>query len=335
MRKRKYSMPIQIKSIVAASTAIALAMSVAGAARADDKVSLRLNFLLSGVHTIFYGGKAAGAYRAEGIDLDIGEGQGSARTIQTVANGGDMFGLADGGSVIAGATRGAPVISVMGILNKSPYGISFRADAKVTTIKDVEGKLIAVSAGEASLALLQPLWDLNGVDASKVRTLTVDGAGKIVAVLQKRVDGILAGLENQVIVLKQKGLEQTVFAFADLGMNTEGLTILVTKSTFANKPDLIARFVRATRKAIELARKDPDAAVAAALAEKPQGDKELLRPQLIASLDLLESPASKGHTLGYMAPEDWVRTLELMKKYQDVTTDLKATEFYTDLFVEK
>lgn len=328
-------MSITRNLFVTGLAALSLAVVAASPAHAVDKISLRLNFLLSGVHTIFYGGKAGGAYKAEGIDLDIGEGQGSVRTLQTVANGGDTFGLADGGSVIAGASRGAPVISVMGILNKSPYGISFRADTGVKTIKDVEGKTIAVSAGEASLALLPPLWERNGVDGSKVHILTVDGAGKIVAVLQKRVDGILAGLENQVVVLSQKGLEQKVFAFADLGMNTEGLTILVSKSTLASNPELVARFVRATRKAIELTRKDPGASVEAALAEKPQGDKVLLRAQLLASLDLLESPASKGKPLGYMAPTDWADTLDIMKKFQDVTTDMQAPDFYTNQFVDK
>ena len=314
----------------------ALSLGAAGpAAAAADRASLRLNFLLSGVHTIFFLGKAQGAYAAEGIDLDIGEGQGSVRTVQAVATGGDTFGLADGGSVIAGATRGAAVTSVMGILNKSPYGLSFRAEAGVRTIKDVEGKLIAVTAGEASLPLLPALWRVNGVDGSKVRTLNVDGAGKIVAVLQSRVDGILAGLENQVVVLDQKGMKQTVFSFADLGLNTEGLTIIVSQPTLAGKPDLVARFVRATRKAIELARQDPDKAVAAAVAEKPQADPVLLKAQLLASLELLESPDAKGKPLGTMAPQDWVRTLDLMKQYQDVTTDLPATAFYSNQFVDR
>lgn len=328
-------MPITRKILVAGLAAMTLTAAVTLPARAEDRVTLRLNFLLSGVHTVFYGGRAAGVYKAEGIDLTIGEGQGSVRTVQTVANGGDTFGLADGGSVIAGASRGAPVVSVMGILNKSPYAITFRAEVGVNSLKDVEGKTIAVSAGEASLALLPPLWERNGVDGGKVHALTVDGAGKIVAILQKRVDGILGGLENQVVVLSQKGLPQKTFAFADYGLNTEGLTILVSRSTLADKPELVARFVRATRKAIELARANPDAAVEAALAEKPQGDKDLLRAQLLASLGLLESPASKGTPLGYMAPADWAATLETMKRYQDVVTDMKPTDFYTDQFVDK
>jgi NitT/TauT family transport system substrate-binding protein len=323
------------KSFIASLAALTLAGFITNPAAAADKASLRLNFLLSGVHTIFYLGKSAGAYSGENIDLDIGEGQGSVRTVQTVANGGDTFGLADGGSVIAGATRGAPVVSIMGILNKSPYGISFRADSGVKTIKDIEGKVIAASAGEASLALLPALWKVNGIDGTKVRTLNVDGAGKIVAILQKRVDGILAGLENQVVVLAQKGLEQKVFSFADLGLNTEGLTILVTRSTLTDKPDLAARFVRATRAAIQMAKQDPDKAVAAALAEKPQADKDLLKAQLLASLELLESPDAKGKPLGYMAPQDWARTLDLMKQYQDVATELAPTAFYTNQLVEK
>lgn len=314
------------------AAAICIAAGAAHSAWAADKATLRLNFLLSGVHTIFFYGKAAGVYSAEGIDLDIGEGQGSVRTVQTVATGGDTFGLADAGSIIAGASKGASVVAVMGILNKSPYAITFRDDAGVKTIKDIEGKTIATSAGEASLALLPAVWKATGVDGSKVKMLTVDGAGKIVAILQKRVDGILAGLENQVVVLDQKGLKQTTFAFADLGVNTEGLTILVSKSTLDGKPDLVARFVRATRKAVELSQADPDEAVAAALAEKPQADHDLLKTQLIASLALLESPDSKGHGLGYMAPSDWARTLDLMREYQELKTDMPPDAFYTNKF---
>jgi NitT/TauT family transport system substrate-binding protein len=306
-----------------------------GPASAADKATLRLNFLLSGVHTIFYLGKQSGAYEAEGIDLTIGEGQGSVRTVQVVATGGDTFGVADGGSVIAGATRGAPIKSIMGILNTSPYGLSFRADAGVSSIKDVEGKLIAVTSGEASLPLLTALWRVNGVDGSKVRTLNVDGPGKIVAILQKRSDGILAGLENQVVVLNQRGLDQKVFSFAELGLNTVGLTIVVNDALLTDKADLAERFVRATRKAIEATKANPDAAVAAAIAEKPQADKELLKAQLLASLKLLESPEGKGKPTGFMAPQDWSRTLDLMKEYQDVKTDLPASAFYTNRFVEK
>ncbi|MDH7804220.1 MULTISPECIES: ABC transporter substrate-binding protein [unclassified Rhizobium] len=56
-----------------AGSVLALAVGLAGvqSAAAEDKVTLRLNFLLSGVHTIFYYGAEKGFYKDAGIDLQI------------------------------------------------------------------------------------------------------------------------------------------------------------------------------------------------------------------------------------------------------------------------
>ncbi len=321
------------RTVAGGLLALAIASAGVSSAMAEDKVTLRLNFLLSGVHTIFYYGVEKGFYKDAGIDLQIGEGQGSARTVQAVATGGDTFGIADGGSVIAGATRGAPVKSVLGLLNTSPYAISFRADAGVNTIKDIEGKSVAASAGEASLALLPAIWKKNGIDPSKVKILNVDGPGKIIAVMQKRTDGTLAGLENQVVVLKSKGLEQKVFSFAELGVNTQGLTIIANSKQAETNQDLVKRFVAASIKSIEAAKADPDAAVAAAVKVKPTGDAKLLKDQLEVSLTLLASPADPSARLGEMSPADWQQTLDLMKEYQDIKTDMPADAFFTNAFI--
>ena len=303
-------------------------------ARAADTVSLRLNWLLSGVHSIFYYGIEKGFYKEAGIDLTIGEGQGSARTVQVVATGGDTFGLVDSGSIIAGAVRGAPVKAVLGIMNTSPYGISFRADAGVNTIADAVGKSIAATAGEATLALMPAVWKANNIDGSKVRILNVDGPGKLVAVLEKRTDGLLAGLEGQVIILNQKGLKQKVFSLAELGVNTVGLVITANDKTLANQ-DLVKRFVGATVKAINATKADPPAAVAAALKAKPEADKALLTEQLAVSLTLVPSPSAPNAPTGEMNAADWARTLELMKTYQDVKTELPADTFFTNAFIAK
>jgi NitT/TauT family transport system substrate-binding protein len=303
-------------------------------AKAADAVSLRLNWLLSGVHSIFYYGIEKGFYKEAGIDLTIGEGQGSARTVQVVATGGDTFGLVDSGSIIAGAVRGAPVKAVLGVMNTSPYGISFRADAGVNTIADAVGKSIAATAGEATLALMPAVWKANNIDGSKVRILNVDGPGKLVAVLEKRTDGLLAGLEGQVIILNQKGLKQKVFSLAELGVNTVGLVITANDKTLANQ-DLVKRFVGATVKAIHATKADPAAAVAAALKAKPEADKALLTEQLAVSLTLVPSPSAPNAPTGEMNASDWARTLDLMKTYQDVRTELPADTFFTNAFIAK
>jgi len=93
--------------------AILLLASFTASSFAADAVSFRLNWYLGGLHVPFYYGKERGYYAAEGIDLTINEGRGSANTVQVVAAGSDTFGLADSSSVISTAARGADVKSVV------------------------------------------------------------------------------------------------------------------------------------------------------------------------------------------------------------------------------
>src|SRR5215204_6919876 len=69
-----------IRTIAAISAALIwTALSVVSASAAD-KVVLMLNWYVYGEHAPFYYGKAKGIFAAEGIDLEIQEGRGSAET---------------------------------------------------------------------------------------------------------------------------------------------------------------------------------------------------------------------------------------------------------------
>ena len=192
-------------------------VTLASPALAQDKVTFRLNWLLYGFHTPFYLGVERGYYKDEGIELTIGEGQGSVRAVQTIGAKGDMFGLADGGSVIAGVSKGAPVRAVMAVTNASPYSLAVRTDAGIKTLKDLEGKTVASAPGEAGLQLLPALFAANGVDGDKVKILRVEGAGKMVAIAEKRAEGVMAGLDNQSLILPKQGVPIVDFAYSKNG----------------------------------------------------------------------------------------------------------------------
>src|SRR5260221_11429630 len=223
----------------------------AAPASADDKVPCRLNWVLSGFPTPFYLGLERGYYKEEGIDLTIGEGQGSVRAVQTVGAKGDTFGLSDGGSVIAGVSKGAPVKSVMAVTNSSPYAVTVRNDVGIKTLKDIEGKTIPSAPGEAGLALLPAVLKRNGVDGAKGKILRVEGAGKMVAIAPKRAEAIMSGLDNQSLTLAAQGVPITDFGYAAYGVNTVGLTIHANRDTLASNPDLVRRFVKATVRSFE------------------------------------------------------------------------------------
>lgn len=318
---------------LAAGCAFAAALFGATAAFAQDKVTFRLNWILYGFHTPFHLGVDRGFYRAEGIDLTIGEGQGSVRAAQTVGAKSDMFGLSDGPSVINVASKGAPIRAVMSITSSSPYAIGVRADAGVKTLKDLEGKTIATAPGEAGLQLLPAVWRANGVDGDKVRILRVEGAGKNVAVAERRVEALMAGLDNQSITLPRQGVPLINFGYAEHGVNTVGLQIHTHEDTIRGNPDLVRRFVRATIRSFEAAIADPAASVRAGQKAKSDLETDLSLEQLRVGIALMPSKATQGKPIGYMAPEDWANTLQLMKQYMGLETNQKAEDFYTNQFV--
>jgi NitT/TauT family transport system substrate-binding protein len=244
-----------------------------------------------------------------------------------------LFGLADGASIITGVPRGAPLQAVMGIMNRSPFAIIVREDSGVRTIRDLAGRTIAATTGEAGLVMFPALLRANGMAPDSIRFLRVDGAGKLVATLENRTVGMLGGVENQALILPQRGVPVVSLLYADLGANTVGLAIHATRDTIQRNPDLVRRFVRATQRSFEVAEREPEASVAAGIRVKADMDRELSLAQLRAGLPLVRSARGQGRPIGWMAPEDWSETLSLMREFQELRTELPAEAFYTNSFL--
>ena len=65
---------------------LAATLGTSTVASAQEKATLRLNWLIYGFHTPFHLGVERGYYKAEGIELEIGEGKGSASAVQVIGS---------------------------------------------------------------------------------------------------------------------------------------------------------------------------------------------------------------------------------------------------------
>ncbi len=305
---------------------------VAAPALAQDAVSLRLNWYLGGLHVPFYYGVDRGYYKAEGIDLTINEGRGSANTVQVVAAGSDTFGLADSSSVVSLIAKGGEIKSVMNVLSSTGFAVVSLASSGIKTPKDLEGKSLAVSPGDPLRQLFEAVAAANKVDVSKISFVQVDPAAKVVTVLEKRADALLGGADDQYFLIKYRGQEPAALRFADHGANIVGMTIVARNDTIKGKPDLVRRFVRATVKSWEEAKKNPDAAVDVAMKVKPDLNRASTKDQMLVDFELTDSPNVKGR-IGYGDQKDWAQTVDLLKKYRGLETDAAWTTFHTNEFL--
>ena len=318
-----------LKLLLTAALAVSTSL-----ATAQDAVSLRLNWYLGGLHVPYYYGKEMGFFKQEGIDLTINEGRGSGNTVQVVAAGSDTFGMADSSSLITTASKGADVKSVMSLLNSTGFSVVSLASTGIKTPKDLEGKSFAVSPGDPLGQLFRALAAHNKLDMDKIRFVQVDPAAKVVAVLEKKVDGLLGGADDQFFLIKYKGQQPAALRYADHGANIVGMTILTTGATIKNNPDLVRRFVKASVRSWEEAKKNPNAAVDAAMKVKPDLNRQSTLDQMMVDIELLDSANSKGK-VGMGAKADWDQTIALLKQYRDLSTTEPWTTFHTNEFLPK
>lgn len=247
-------------------------LAIAAPARAADKVVLMLNWYVYGEHAPFYLGKERGLYAAEGIDLDIQEGRGSAVTTQAVAAGSVQFGYVDVPTMMRAAIRGAPVTAAGVLVQVNPMSVMGLAEKNIRKPEDIRGRIVAVSPGD-SMSQIWPLFlRRTGLKEGEFSTVSGDGQTKLNAVINGRADLLLGYVMDQSMKIKDAtGKDVFPIRFADYGINLVSSGIIARTSLLQENPDLVRRFMRASTKAVQAAEADTAAAAQSILNANPKG----------------------------------------------------------------
>lgn len=244
-----------LKCATAFSTALIwTAIAAVTPAAAADKVTLMLNWYVYGEHAPFYYGKAKGIYEAEGIDLDIQEGRGSAATVQAVAAKSVNFGYVDVPTMMRAAVKGAPVIATGVLLQTTAMSVMGFVDKNIKKPDDIKGKTVAITPAD-SMTQIWPLFlKKAGLKESDFKTVAGDGQTKLNAVINGQADLLLGYVMDQSMKIKDAtGKDVYPIKFADYGIHLVSSGIITNTDYVKANPDLVKRFMAATTKAVEAA----------------------------------------------------------------------------------
>jgi NitT/TauT family transport system substrate-binding protein len=312
------------------------AAMLASGAFAADKVTLRTNWLFYGSHSIFLLGIDKGFYADEGIDLVVKQGNGSSNAVRLVANGDSDFAYASAITMLNLAAQGAPVIAVATIDAKGTDAVLINPDSGLETFKDLEGKQVLTTAG-AGVNTLFPVAARNaGADPDKIKLTNVAESALVSSYLQGLAPAMLGGMDDKPAEIKANGGKPpVVLNYADYGVDQPGYAIVARKEMVEQNPDLVQRFVRATLRALEAAKADPDESIQALInwSGSVEDQKEQAREVLDVTLSILYSANNKEQKLGLNVPQDWDSALAILKEYKELKTDQPASAFYTNRFV--
>jgi len=313
-----------------------LIIAAAGtAALAQTKIVVRTDFRYNGYISPLALAVDKGFYKEAGFDVAIEQGQGSSTTIQTVASGVDNFGLADAATTaIAISNQGVPVKVVADYCQTATMGLIYHPDQDFSgNLADLKGKVIISSAGSADAKLLEPTLAIGGLNLDDVKLQLVDVNARVPLFLQTP-DAFQTGFATGDLLRVRARLPGAKYIpYAKYGLVAYGIGLIVANDTLTKSPDLVKKFVAATQKGWEAAIKDADAATTASLKLYPDLSRDFLLEGLKITLaEQIHTPSTAGHPIGWMAEDDWKKTLDVLKKYSGVTPkDLSA--YYTDQFI--
>src|SRR3954453_2160423 len=282
----------------------------AGVASAQDKFPFRLNWTLYGEHAPFFVALDKGFYKEEGLDVEILEGSGSTTVAQLVANQTNPVAYVDAATMMRGIGAGMPIRAVGVTLQQSPMAFIYRADSpRPTKIEEIKGSRIAITAGDASLAIFTAFLGKLGMKVEDVQMITVaNPAAKEQAVLGKQADALLGYFMDQGPRMQlQSGVKMGWTRLTDLaGISTLSSAIIVNNDWLkeAKNQDVLRRFLRASQRGWDYTDKNRNEAAEIFIKHAKAFNMEIALLEINGTMTIIRTKHSEGKPLFWSAKED-------------------------------
>jgi NitT/TauT family transport system substrate-binding protein len=220
------------------ATALAFTAPFVRSSKAATPVSFRLDWSIYGSHAPFFLALEEKMFEKAGLDVSIGEGQGSATVAKLVGQGNDPLGFVDFTSMIRAVEQGIPLVAIQRVLSNIMCVIS-NAEDPIRSPKELEGKIVAYGPAESTGQMMPALLQQSNTDANKISVLTPAFGAKNAMFLQRRVDAIPANINVQVAQLEAQRAKLFYFLFSDFGV--EMMKVLLLRQLDLTFPALDTR----------------------------------------------------------------------------------------------
>jgi NitT/TauT family transport system substrate-binding protein len=234
-----------------------------------------LNWKYQGPQGWFFVAEDKGYFKAEGLEVTIDQGDGSAAAVPKVASGAYDIGFGDINALIDFASKKpeeAP-IAVYVMYNRPPFTVAVKADGPIKTPKDFEGRTLGGAANDGALKLFPAFAKLAKIDASKVTITNFQPNLREQMLMRGQADGVFGYVNTIRFSAKLSGIDPDKnlrwINYGDYGMDLYSNAIIVSKKLIRENPKAVAGFLRALNKAVIDSIKDPQMSVAAVQKREP------------------------------------------------------------------
>src|SRR5215218_3325293 len=247
--------------LLAAAAALGLGLVGVGHARAQDRVTLQLKWVTQAQFAGYYVAQARGFYRQAGLDVRINPGGPDIAPPQVIAGGRADVVVEWMPAALAAREKGVPLVNIAQPFKRSGMQLTCRAETGVKQPSDLKGRTLGVWFSGNEYPFLAWMAKLGlKTDGSGVKVLTQ--GFNVDPLIQKQADCISTMTYNeywQVIDAGFKPEQLVVFKYEDQGVATleDGLYVVADKLKDPAFVARMAKFVKASAKGWDYARKNP------------------------------------------------------------------------------
>ena len=257
---------------------------------AQTKIKMVLNWKYQGPQAWFFVAQDKGYFKAEGLDVELDQGEGSSAPIAKVASGAYDAGFGDINALIDFAAKRpteAPV-GVYMLYNTPPFTIAVKKDSPIRTPKDLEGKTIGGPANDGALKLFPAFAKAAKLEASKIAINNMAPNLREQMLIRGQVDGVFGYINTIYFSAKLVGLDPEkdlrFINYGDFGLDLYSNTVLFSRNFVRDNPKAVQGFLKALNRAIVDTVANPEMAMDSLMKREPLLKRDVEKERLVATL---------------------------------------------------
>jgi NitT/TauT family transport system substrate-binding protein len=243
--------------------------------------------------------------------------------------------------MMRGVGAGMPIKAVGVTLQQSPMSFIYRADApRPTKISEIKGSRIAITAGDASLAIFTAFMGKLGMKVDDVQLITVaNPQSKEQAVLNKQADALLGYFMDQGPRMQlQTGVKMGWTRLYDMaGVTTLSSAIIANNNWLkeAKNQDLLRRFLRASQRGWQYSFDNRAEAAEIFRKSAPVFTQEIALLEVDGTMTIIRTDRTKGKPIAWSDEGDWKDSQDLLSKFAKLNPAPDVKVYYTNEYLSE
>lgn len=333
---------MRLTALISRALGVAFACALAAPAHAQvEKPSIKFSqgWLFQATQAQFPLAAERGYWKAEGLEVAVDRGSGSATSIQRVVSGTHEIAYSDVGTIVKwNAENPGKELMIFYVAEDGFPLVAVSLKSKgIVKPKDLEGRKLGAPSFDGGRQMFPAFAKANGIDQSKVTWFTMDANLREQMLVKGDVEVITGFLTSAVPTLNGLGVKTadlSIMKYDDFNLDGFGNAVFATRDFVEKNPKTVAAFVKGLNRAMKELVSDPKAAIGAIKGRDPLVNTDLETDRLkLYVKELLLTKNVRDNGFSSIDSKKMERQIASVMDAFNVKANVTVANIYTEKFL--